>query len=488
MDFSKLAVTEVRRNPTRTLVAVIASALAAMIVVLLRVVPEGYNVGIAMAERTYSGGDIIIFPAQAPLSSDTPMLIWRSWQGSDSQSHLLYYFPETGSKGYLTEETCTGWRSMIPGKIIESIREIPNVRSISAYRSLPCLVDIDGQKVSAILRGFDLDGYPIDEYLENNSIGDHAFSQANAFEILVPSQIQSFKNIKEGHIISVLVPEPVVTRFDSFDKNTDDVIQTGVSWDEAKQYRFTVSGRYAIKVGEVPDMEAAANSPDPPPMIPIYWKRPEVIIPISVFEEIIKDLNPNPDNQDIYDFELNFPCYQVAVTVNRMSKLRETVGDIRKSLGNDYGVYAVPEALTYAAKSRNHVVMPPDLHSVFSSLIIGFACVVVAGNIYIIVVQQKRKLGLLRVVGATSGNIIQYILTLVAYVSAVGAFSGVIAGNILYLITLIGSDLTIREWFVQALGDFSIIMSLSIGISLAIGFGIAWWASRLPCSEVLSRE
>ncbi len=87
-----------------------------------------------------------------------------------------------------------------------------------------------------------------------------------------------------------------------------------------------------------------------------------------------------------------------------MSQLRETARLVREALGSDYGVYAVPEALSYTAKARNHVVMPPDLHSVFSSLIIGFASVVVAGNIYIIVVQQKRKIGLLRVVGAISYN------------------------------------------------------------------------------------
>ncbi len=487
MDFSRLAITEVRRNPTRTAVAIAACALAAMIVILLRVVPEGYSVGLAMPERTYSGGDIVIFPAQAPLSSsETNMLIWRSWHGSDWQSHLLYYFPGTGTEGYLAEEQCAGWRGMVPGNIIELVESIPNVKRVSAYRSLPCIITVDGRQASAILRGFDLDGYPIDDYLDEDREKVPAFSQDNAWEVIVPAKLKAFAKLKIDDMVSILVPKPETVQFGSL--GGDQALQLGIDWDEAIQYRFTVSQKYAIQVGEEVDVEAGIGSPGPAPSIPIYWERPELLVPMGVFEEIVQQLNPNPGIEGTGEFSLGFPSYQVAVTVDRISKLRETTRLIREALGSDYGVYAVPEARTYVSRPGSHVVMPPDLHVVYSALIIGFASVVVAGNIYIIVVQQKRKLGLLRVVGATSVNIIQYILSLVAYVSAVGSFSGIIAGNILYLITLLGTDLSIKEWFTQALGDCGIIMGLSIGLSLAIGFGIAWWASRLSCSEVLSRE
>jgi len=64
-----------------------------MLIILLRIIPEGYPLEIAMPERTYSGGDIVIFPALAPISSaEDKALILRDWQGSDWQSHILYYF------------------------------------------------------------------------------------------------------------------------------------------------------------------------------------------------------------------------------------------------------------------------------------------------------------------------------------------------------------------------------------------------------------
>ncbi len=487
MDFSRLAIKEIRRNPTRTVVAVIACALAAMIVILLRIVPEGYNVRLALPERTYSGGDILIFSAQAPLTSTkSNMLTWRSWPGSDWQSHLLYYFPGTSLKGYLAEEKDTGWRAMVPSDIVDLIKDIPNINRVSSYYSLPCTITVENKDVFAILRGFDLNGYLLDDYLEGNSARTSGFSHDNAKEVIIPSNLKEFSKLNINDSVSISIPKPTIVKYGSYGKTP--ALQIGSDWNKAKQYPFTVSQKYAIQVGEEFDMEAAGDSGDPPPPIPIYWERPEILIPIKTFEEIVNRFHVGFDADITNNFTSNFPSYQVMVTVDKSSKLRETTRLLRETLGTDYGIYAVPEALSQGSGSGSHVVMPPDLHAVYSALIIGFASVVAAGNIYIIVVQQKRKLGLLRVVGATSSNIIQYILTLVAYVAAVGSFSGIITGNLLYLLTLLGADLSIKEWLVQALCDSGLIITLSAGLSLTIGFGIAWWASRLSCSEVLSRE
>ena len=139
MDFSKLAVTEVRRNPTRTRIAVLASALAAMIVILLRIIPEGYPVGIAMPERTYTGGDIVIFPAQSPLSSaENSTLVLRDWQGSDWQSQILYYFPDIVKTGYLCKEECMGWRAMVPKDVMTAISV--SYTHLDVYKRQLCLL------------------------------------------------------------------------------------------------------------------------------------------------------------------------------------------------------------------------------------------------------------------------------------------------------------------------------------------------------------
>ncbi len=479
--------TEIRRNPTRTRIAVIASALAAMIVILLRIIPEGYPLGIAMPERTYTGGDIVVFPAQTPLSSaEHSTLVLRDWQGSDWQSQILYYFPDIMNTGYLCKEASTGWRAMIPKDVLAAISDIPNIKSAYSYRALPCLITTDKAVVPAILRALDEQpAYPLEPYMEQPA---SFFSESSVIdrEAIIPKQTKGLGDLKTGSTLYITIPEPKVVEFVSPNGSTS--LHIGTDWEKAVEYSFAIKGKYSIQIGEEIDYEAWANSPDPqPPMIPLYWNRPEVLISSALFETIVQEMGASIDPTYLESFSWAFPTYQITLTVDSMSQMRETARLAREALGSDYGVYAVPEAL-YSTSSKGHVVMPPDLHKLFSGLIIGFSALVVAGNIYIIVVQQKRKIGLFRVVGATSKDILQYVLTMVAYVSLIGTCAGGLVGNLLYLFSLLGSDMEFGTWVSQALSDFGVIAGLSIAVSLGIGFAIAYWASRLPCSEVLSRE
>ena len=60
MDFVRLAVRDVRRNGSRTALAVAATALATAILVLSRLVPQGYMKYQAFAERSFAGADIVV--------------------------------------------------------------------------------------------------------------------------------------------------------------------------------------------------------------------------------------------------------------------------------------------------------------------------------------------------------------------------------------------------------------------------------------------
>jgi len=496
LDFVRLAVVEMRRNSTRITVATVAAALAALTIVLLRFIPQGYAEGVALPQRTYANGDILIFPGPTSLSSSKPLnLGWRAWPGSDWQSHLLDFFPEMPRRGYLTPDTGAGWRGVDLQEVAGKLKGIPNVKRVTAYRSLPCLIQIDGRRYEAVLVGRDLPQSPEDESVYSMDLyvtDGRPLSTEDAGELraLVPGRVRPMAGIRPGDKFQILIPE--INVWDAHEVATSPGVSDvgeeheglalpsiGVSWDGAKTYSLTCVGKYGIKIGELSLTETSdsGDAPSGPRVIPIYWDRPEIVVPSKTFAEIagVKSLG-------------TLPTYQVAVKVERLSLLRETTKNVRDALGADYGVYSVPELVVFEAKDRNQVVMSPDLHSVFTVLIIGLSSAVVSGNIYILVVQQRKKIGLLRVVGATSKNVMAYVLSLVGYVSVTGTAIGYVSGKIIYLLALLGSDMTFGEWLIQALLDLGTVMGLSLSISLVIGTLIAYWASRIPCAEVLSRE
>lgn len=529
MDFVRLAVVEMRRNSTRITVAIVASALAAMIIVLLRFIPQGYALGAAIPQRVYTNGDILVYPGLTGLySENTPegqrtTLTWQIWPGADWQSHVLDFFPVIPQKGYLVPPGNKGWKPMNLREIADKVRNIDNIEGISAYRGIPCMVRLEGVNVDAILVGRDLPNgpddktvYTLDPYVDTGP-GKKGRSLTREDQghlvALIPGKIQVLQDIKEDTALEVILPR--VTALDQ---------GIGLSWDQPQSVLLTCAGKYAIQVGEMIDENSGrgGSGPSQPSTIPIYWDRPEVVVPMETFAKIlyiisqessegthlkvqtnaassqsgetpISESSPqwvqlSSQMEKVMAFLNNFPTYQIAIKVNRMSYLRETTKKVREALGSNYGVYAVPELTTVDADQRNQVVMSPDLHGIFTALITGLASVVVSGNIYILVAQQRRKIGLLRVVGATSKNIMVYVLSIVAYVSLLGTSIGFLAGKLLYILALIGSDLTIKEWLLQAVVDFVSIAGLSLLISLAIGSIIAYWASKIPCAEVLTRE
>ncbi len=440
----------------------------------------------ARPERTISQGDIIIFPANSPLSSsDASTLVWHAWRGSDWQSHIDQYFPDIESTGYLTEKTCLGWRAMIPQEILDSIQDIPNVKNVHVYRSLPCLIVTKEGQFPAVLRGFEQGPeFPLDAYITDGTHFSETATQHK--EALVPLAADNFPYLRIGDTFQIVLPEPTLAEFIS--ASGIGALNMGINWKNVAQYSLSVQGGYKIQTGEEIDYETwnQIESPEPP-TIPIFWNRPEVLIPMDLFENIMREIDSNVDDHYLVEFGTMFPSYQITVTVDTVAEVKKTTSLIRNALGSDYGVYAIPEVI-YTVSSKGHVVMPPDLHKLFSVLLIVFSSIVVAGNIYIITVQQRRKIGLFRVVGATSKDIRQYVLTMCGYISIVGTCSGAIFGDLIYLVSLLGSDIPIKSWFIQVLTDFGIITGLSLALSLGIGFAVAYWASKLPCSEVLRRE
>ena len=117
-------------------------------------------------------------------------------------------FQDTAKTGYLAE-SCAGWRAAI-GELIEPA-SIPNIRRIG-YRSVPCIVGTDLGTVHAFLRGFDLEGHPIEPHLTEDPEKHPPFTRKDELEGIAPNVGRPFSSIEVGDVISITVPKVVVYR------------------------------------------------------------------------------------------------------------------------------------------------------------------------------------------------------------------------------------------------------------------------------------
>jgi hypothetical protein len=258
----------------------------------------------------------------------------------------------------------------------------------------------------------------------------------------------------------------------------------GFSWDRQVRVALRAVGGYQVQIGVTTDYTQPMDAVHYTYLVvPVYWERPEIVVTEETFRNIASLAlgRPAPSVND-------FPVYQVSLKVSRMSTVESTVDRIRKALGSDSAAYSVPELLRMKNEAAGVPVIGRDLWPALTSLTFGLSAVLVAGSVYILLAQQRRKIGLFRVVGATRLDIVTYALGIAFYVTATGLVTGFLAGKLLSLTMLIASDVTSGEWLAQAGREFLTVFGVSFGAIAVLGSAVGFWASRIPCAEVLRRE
>ncbi len=461
MDFVTLAVREARRNASRTLLAVVAVALAAAAPILARMLPQGYVKEYRISERQYVGGDIVVWTAPAPIDTrDNTPLSWRPWDGSDWQSDALYFLPSLETAGYLAEKTAPPWRPITAGSVKPLLKGTPGISEIRPYLTLPCRVQTLDGPVPAILRGRDPDPK------------DSALSLASFVDVGRPL------SDKDRGTEAALVPLAGGNAPGAFFVGLDITVTAGPA-----TVTLSPVGGYRVAVGEAEDRTQPPDRDGHFSVVKVYWERPEIIVTEETFRAIASKVSGSAiDSLDGY------PVYQLSLTATKISSLQSTVAAVRAALGPGYAVYSVPELVEMKNSSTVTPVTTRDLWPVFLALSFSLSSVIVTGSVYILLSQQRRKIGLLRVVGATRRDVVVYSLSVALYVTLVGDAAGFLGGKVLSLLALLAGDMTALDWLRMTVSDLLTVLGLSLGITGALGFAVGLWASRIPCAEVLRRE
>ena len=239
-------------------------ALATVILVLSRIVPQGYMRNQAIAERSSQ--------TQTSLCGRLRLMytqkIHRHSSGgvgrSPWQSFAEYFIPTLSSDGYVCPFEAPPWRPLHTQTLSELLAGVDGIAKVEPYLAYPCKVTVGDITEEAILRGRE----PDDAHDPLALVGQVEFGRglvpedigtANA---LVPFLSEPYIPYLPGGDLRVFIPSSPVDRADG---------HSAV---------LTMIGAYVVEIGEVPGLPKSPKSGYEPE----FWKRPEVIVSVETFK------------------------------------------------------------------------------------------------------------------------------------------------------------------------------------------------------------
>lgn len=512
MTFFRLAFTNVSRNLGRSVLSIIAMAVAAFVMTSSTSIAQGRPGSSYMAQRAFIGGDIVVYPDQYQLAGpeaggangangangtngataaagagaaapiDDTLTYART--AADAQNDLPDLHPELRDEGYVRSGPA------LPNVI--DLRQVQQrlwnekaVKLIYPYYELPGFQGGPGGLPSP-LRGRNT--------LLDQSIW-HLYDYVTAGRYLTSADDGKFvavvdaQQAKEGRdvppvgtAIEVSVPtvrqDPDGTRW--FDYST------------TKTFTFTVVGQIALPT-------RLLTWPTPPngsASEQLYWSTPQVFIPAATFEQIYREVSGgNP-----YEFE------QLAVIVEDQSFIRQAMTELRRALpeytavtvadqmeqdaarGLPEKAYEAPAEVQGNPNLRTQVGVPIDLGPAMTLLLYVIAAMIVAANMVLLVTSRRQEIGVLRAVGAKGRDVVLMVLTETTALSLGGALIGFVVVRFAATWTLLSNHIGLARVGLLTLTDLGRVMGVTLVMAVVFGLLPAFRMARVSPMEVLRNE
>lgn len=458
-----------RANSPRVTAGVLAVAIASFALVTYRGAFAGYPSGFAGELRALAGGEILVFSRIDVLKPGAgPEMEWRPWNGQSWQSYLEYYFPGLATQGYLAFPSTPPWSPLDIEVVAGRIRGVPGVLAVLPYHALPCYVETSAGRFEAILRARDPD---LEEGLYSMSgyLVDGRLWVEGAEEAVVPARTGDRPlPVRVGEAFWLFLPAPGESHGE-------------IDWAAPSGFHLVNTGKYDMSLplaARRPD--AGATEPEAGAMTEDFprfdWDRPEILVTEPAFRNMCSRAGWK-----------ELPCYQLGVRIRSMSEIESVAADIRRVLGDSYSVFTVPELGKMRAAGAPQPVGMSDTRKIMLAMSYLLSGTIVSGTVYVLISQSRRKIGLLKVIGATSGQISVYAYSMILGVFLLGSAVGYFAGESLRFLLWTGSATPVASFMRGALTDAALILAAAAAASVVTGSSVVLIASRFSCTEVLAR-
>ena len=491
-----MALRNVTRNWNRTGMIIISMAVASAIMTLTLALSTGYAEGVSRVWRQMVGADIIVYPNRFVFAgSGDPGTAWE-WRrlSPDLPTDAVGFHPDL-AQGYLAPADAPppvfDLQNLPPA--LAAMTGAGGGLQVEAAQLLPAYI-VRETAQGKVRLPITLRGRNVQTDIDKRSIPETAMMGGSYFR---PAQDGFWVAITNGAAFTaegirpgdkLVVEVPTIRGYDAEGRPVTD-------YANPQTFYFMVYGQFGLEWGQVrlEDPAGLLERSAVAPTQTVFLDQPEVWVPAATFAKVFEAVAGGPQRY----------TGQLAITLDSMAEAKTVAQTLAAQLP-DCAVLTVPQevslsGLNYRARLTSldpftvtithfHYTRPTlalDVKDQLAALAFVVAGLLVVANMYILVTQRRREIGVLKALGAASRDILALFLTETLGYSLAGSLLGFLAVRLITLASIFASSASLVEGALLTLQTAGAVVGLTVGISLVFGFLPAWEAARTPSASLL---
>jgi len=474
-----------RRNLSRSLVAALGMAVAAALMTGATSMTTGYAVEAYQEYRSYMAADIVVYageyrfgPAQAGLGQEKHDVRWTFRPGQELEgTDLAYFHPAMAAWGYIRPAGAPGDAGAAPisDETLKAIASVKGVKSAGPVPSIPCVLKPADPKGPANLftwiRGRETGGDTVIWKFDKFVTDGRYFRGGATDEALLSQHPQKLPAPRIGRVVEVLLPRAGAPSAGA---------GSGAAWDFANliPYTLRVVGQFAIPTElQAVHIPGDIDNPARTILVQRYWQTDEVAVSFETLRAMYASMGGSGLP----------PVFQAGVVVDSMWDVKSVASELSRRFPSLTFV-PVPEQVERSKWEAGQPSVPQDLSRIFYTLAYAGAGFLVMANMYVLLSQRRKEMGVLKAIGASAREIFVMVLLESLSISLLGALSGFIVVRGFFSLIYLYTDVGLFRASMLTLESLGRVIAFTVGISLVFSLGPAYQAARLTTAEVLKDD
>ena len=495
-----LSLKNARRNLNRSLVAILGMAVAAALMTGATAMTTGYAVEAYQEHRSFMAADIAVYageyrfgPTEAGLDPAKRDVRWIFRPGFELEgTDLAYFHPGMAAWGYVTPASAGG--GPITDDVLVAIRSVQGVKSAGPVPSIPCLLksgDPDGPAhVLTWIRARDV-GQDSTVWRFDKFITDGRYLRAGgADEALLSQHPASLPPPKTGRTVEVLLPRAGKAggvggtasgaAAGAAGSAAAGAAGSAAAWDFSSLVprKLAVVGQFAVPTElQAVHYPGDFDHPARTVLVQRYWQTDDIVVSFDTLRALYAEMGGNGLP----------PAYQAGVVVDSMFDAKT----VASALGRRFPSLTfvpVPEQVERSKWEAGQPSVPQDLSRVFYTLAYAGAGFLVTANMYVLLSQRRKEMGVLKAIGASALEVFAMVLLEALSISLLGALAGFVLVRGFFTLIYLYTDVGLFRAGMLTLESLGRVMAFTMGISLVFSLGPAYQAARLTTAEVLKDD